>query len=99
MAYYSAALVCFLTACIRVLPFRTIDEFVEDGTFKLIVPRGSADYDILAVSVHPSLSLFAFRAFSESRWIVARDRDNVQLRSRFNIRFCRASLSLVSSSN
>ncbi|RLU16068.1 ObirIr14 [Ooceraea biroi] len=49
-AYYSAALVCFLTACTHVLPFRTIDEFVEDGSYKLIVPRGSADYDIVSSS-------------------------------------------------
>ncbi|XP_032670187.1 uncharacterized protein LOC116843675 [Odontomachus brunneus] len=49
-AYYSAALICFLTACVPVLPFRTIDEFIDDGTFKLIVPRGSADYDIFVTS-------------------------------------------------
>ncbi|KAL6438179.1 hypothetical protein ACFW04_004413 [Cataglyphis niger] len=47
-AHYSAALVCFLTSCIRVLPFRTIDEFVADGTYQLIVPRGSADYDVIS---------------------------------------------------
>ncbi|CAL1689773.1 unnamed protein product [Lasius platythorax] len=47
-AHYSAALVCFLTACIRVLPFRTIDEFVDNGHYQLIVPRGSADYDIIS---------------------------------------------------
>ncbi|XP_012235251.1 glutamate receptor U1-like [Linepithema humile] len=50
MAHYSAALVCFLTACTRVLPFRTIDEFVNDGTYELILPRGSADYDVIAAS-------------------------------------------------
>ncbi|XP_072757312.1 glutamate receptor 1-like [Anoplolepis gracilipes] len=47
-AHYSAALVCFLTSCIRILPFHSIDEFVTDGTYKLIVPRGSADYDIIS---------------------------------------------------
>ncbi|XP_029680403.1 glutamate receptor 1-like [Formica exsecta] len=47
-AHYSAALVCFLTSCIRVLPFRTIDEFVADGTYQLIIQRGGADYDIIA---------------------------------------------------
>ncbi|KAM0735653.1 Glutamate receptor 3 [Formica fusca] len=47
-AHYSAALVCFLTSCIRVLPFRTIDEFVADGTYQLIIQRGSADYDVIA---------------------------------------------------
>ncbi|XP_011880266.1 PREDICTED: glutamate receptor 1-like [Vollenhovia emeryi] len=47
-AHYSAALICFLTACTRVLPFQTIDEFVNDGSYKLIVPRGSADYDVVS---------------------------------------------------
>lgn len=50
MAHYSAALVSFLTSCIRVLPFRTIDEFVADNTYKLIVVRGGSDYDLLSVS-------------------------------------------------
>lgn len=49
--HYSAALISFLTVCIRVLPFQTIDEFVDDGTYKLIVPRGSADYDVISVSL------------------------------------------------
>ncbi|XP_072757348.1 glutamate receptor 1-like [Anoplolepis gracilipes] len=49
-AHYSAALVCFLTSCIRILPFRSIDEFVTDGTYQLIVPRGS-DYDMISVSL------------------------------------------------
>nr|XP_012235170.1 PREDICTED: glutamate receptor 3-like [Linepithema humile] len=47
MTHYSAALVSFLTACNTILPFRTIDEFVNDGTYELIVPRGSADYDVI----------------------------------------------------
>ncbi|XP_020281544.1 glutamate receptor 1-like isoform X2 [Pseudomyrmex gracilis] len=50
MAYYSAALVCFLTSCAHVLPFRTMDEFLNDGTYKLIVPRGGSDYDVVAAS-------------------------------------------------
>ena len=50
MAHYSAALICFLSACIHVLPFQTLDEFVNDGTYKLIVIRDSADYDIVTVS-------------------------------------------------
>ncbi|XP_019697835.1 glutamate receptor 1-like [Harpegnathos saltator] len=59
-AYYSAALICFLTACVRVLPFRTIDEFVNDGTFKLIIQRGSADHDIILAS-NESFSLKLLR--------------------------------------
>ncbi|XP_012063275.1 PREDICTED: uncharacterized protein LOC105626591 [Atta cephalotes] len=47
MAHYSAALICFLTACTHVLPFQTLDEFIDDGTYKLIVIRNSADYDIV----------------------------------------------------
>ncbi|XP_014467502.1 PREDICTED: uncharacterized protein LOC106740710 [Dinoponera quadriceps] len=63
-AYYSAALVCFLTACVRVLPFRTIDEFVNDGTYRLIVPRGSADYDIF-VATNESFSLKLMKMMKE----------------------------------
>ncbi|KAG5331728.1 GRIA1 protein, partial [Acromyrmex charruanus] len=47
MAHYSAALICFLTVCTHVLPFQTLEEFTDDGTYKLIVIRDSADYDIV----------------------------------------------------
>ncbi|KYN34710.1 Glutamate receptor delta-2 subunit [Trachymyrmex septentrionalis] len=53
MAHYSAALICFLSACIHVLPFQTLDEFVNDGTYKLIVIRDSADYDIVTHEENP----------------------------------------------
>ncbi|XP_067204106.1 probable glutamate receptor [Linepithema humile] len=50
MTHYSAALVSFLTTCPSVLPFRTIDEFANDGTYELIVPRDNADYDVITMS-------------------------------------------------
>ncbi|XP_036147314.1 glutamate receptor 1 isoform X2 [Monomorium pharaonis] len=59
-AHYSAALVSFLTSCIRVLPFQTIDEFIDDGTYKLIVPRGSSDYDIVSFQAKQQSSKWFF---------------------------------------
>jgi len=50
MAHYSAALICFLTVCTRVLPFQTLEEFIDDGTYKLIMLRGTADYEVVTVS-------------------------------------------------
>ncbi|KYN06919.1 putative glutamate receptor, partial [Cyphomyrmex costatus] len=47
MAHYSAALICFMTACTYILPFQTLDEFADDGTYKLIMLRDTADYDIV----------------------------------------------------
>ncbi|XP_018406436.1 PREDICTED: uncharacterized protein LOC108782629 [Cyphomyrmex costatus] len=49
MAHYSAALICFMTACTYILPFQTLDEFADDGTYKLIMLRDTADYDIVTV--------------------------------------------------
>ncbi|XP_076548514.1 glutamate receptor ionotropic, kainate 2 [Osmia lignaria lignaria] len=50
---YSASLIGFLTAHVRDIPFRTIDEFLEDGTYKVIVLRGTADFDMLFNSKDP----------------------------------------------
>ena len=47
---YSASLICFLTAPMRYVPFRTIEEFIKDGSYSVIVTRNSADYDMFAVS-------------------------------------------------
>ncbi|KAG5320137.1 GRIA1 protein, partial [Pseudoatta argentina] len=52
MAHYSAALICFLTVCIRVLPFQTLEEFIDDGTYKLIMLRGTADYELSSMLSH-----------------------------------------------
>lgn len=60
MAHYSAALVSFLTSCIRILPFHTIDEFIADNTYKLIVVRGGSDYDVLSVSSFTLFQIFRF---------------------------------------
>lgn len=50
-AAYSASLTSFLTAGISILPFDSLESFVEDGTYKLSVFRGTAEYDIFAVSM------------------------------------------------
>ncbi|XP_076276446.1 putative glutamate receptor [Lasioglossum baleicum] len=49
-AGYSASLICFLTAHIRDVPFRSLDEFIKDGTYSVITSRGSANYDIIVRS-------------------------------------------------
>ncbi|XP_011684633.1 PREDICTED: glutamate receptor ionotropic, delta-1-like isoform X2 [Wasmannia auropunctata] len=71
-AHYSAALVGFLTSCTRVLPFQTLDEFIEDGTYKLIVPRGSADYDVISHQAKNNASTQA-SAFSASLMKIMKD--------------------------
>ncbi|XP_011637375.1 glutamate receptor 1-like [Pogonomyrmex barbatus] len=60
VAHYSAALVGFLTACTRVLPFQTIDEFVDNGGYKLIVTRGSSDYDVISFQAKYETSMRSF---------------------------------------
>ncbi|KAF7398501.1 hypothetical protein HZH66_006398 [Vespula vulgaris] len=51
-AAYSAALISFLASATTVLPFRSLEGFVADGSYKLIVVRGSADYDLFVNSEH-----------------------------------------------
>ncbi|XP_043487217.1 glutamate receptor 2-like [Polistes fuscatus] len=45
---YSGTLVSFITNSIHSLPFRTLEELVEDGTYQLAVYRGASDYDTFA---------------------------------------------------
>ncbi|KAL2713243.1 hypothetical protein V1478_016941 [Vespula squamosa] len=49
-AAYSAALISFLTLPIRILPFHSLESFVQDGTYQLIVIRSTAYYDKFANS-------------------------------------------------
>ncbi|KYN19532.1 Glutamate receptor 1, partial [Trachymyrmex cornetzi] len=58
MAHYSAALICFLTVCTRVLPFQTLEEFIDDGTYKLIMIRGTADYEVITFQAQHEAKLF-----------------------------------------
>lgn len=51
LAAYSAGLISFLTTTIYVLPFHSLESFVEDGTYQLAVVRGTAYYDKFAVSI------------------------------------------------
>lgn len=60
-AAYSAALISYLTSGIRKLPFRSLESFVEDGTYKLSVSRGTAEYDQFAVSIsYASWKFYSF---------------------------------------
>lgn len=48
-AAYSAALISFLTVSTDNMPFNNLDEFIEDGTYKFLVLKDSADYDLFSV--------------------------------------------------
>ncbi|CAD1478679.1 unnamed protein product [Heterotrigona itama] len=50
-AAYSASMICFVTARVRNIPFRTLQEFLDDDTYSIIVQRSSSDYDIFTVSL------------------------------------------------
>nr|XP_031839588.1 glutamate receptor ionotropic, delta-2-like isoform X2 [Nomia melanderi] len=50
MSAYSASLISFLTVSTSSLPFSTLEEFAQHGSYKLIVFRNSADYDMLISS-------------------------------------------------
>nr|XP_050851476.1 glutamate receptor 1-like isoform X3 [Vespula vulgaris] len=52
-AAYSASFISFLTAGIHILPFHSLEGFVEDGTYKLSVYRGTAEYEMFANSNDP----------------------------------------------
>ncbi|XP_011142833.2 glutamate receptor ionotropic, delta-1-like [Harpegnathos saltator] len=45
-AAYSASLISFLTLPMASLPFSTVEGYVDDGSYKLIVIKNSADYDM-----------------------------------------------------
>nr|XP_050865919.1 uncharacterized protein LOC127071083 [Vespula vulgaris] len=52
-AAYSAALISFLTTVSHILPFNSLEGFVQDGTYQLAVFRGTAHYDKFANSEDP----------------------------------------------
>ncbi|KAG7206804.1 hypothetical protein KM043_000713 [Ampulex compressa] len=54
-AAYSAVLISFLAAYIRILPFLCLEEFVEDGSYKLITFQGSSDYEMFMNLKDPNL--------------------------------------------
>ncbi|KAI4493411.1 hypothetical protein M0804_001587 [Polistes exclamans] len=54
-AAYSAALISFLASVFRILPFHSLEDFVEKGTYQFSVFRGTADYDMFAHSRNPVL--------------------------------------------
>lgn len=49
-AAYSGTLISFLTNNFRILPFHSLEELVNDGTYQVIVYKGGSDYDMFAVS-------------------------------------------------
>ncbi|XP_043669509.1 glutamate receptor U1-like isoform X2 [Vespula pensylvanica] len=50
---YSASLISFLTNVVHRLPFVSLEEFVQDGTYKLITAKDSLEYDVFANSKQP----------------------------------------------
>ncbi|XP_047350399.1 glutamate receptor U1-like [Vespa velutina] len=52
-AAYSASLISFLTSDVTILPFHSLESLVADGTYQLIVLRGTADYDFFVNSGDP----------------------------------------------
>lgn len=52
LSAYSASLTSFLTVSTVSLPFSTMEEFVDQGSYKLITFRNSADYEIITVRGH-----------------------------------------------
>ncbi|XP_028520210.1 glutamate receptor 1-like isoform X3 [Apis cerana] len=47
---YSASMISFVTACIRNVPFHTVEEFIDDSSYSLIMLKGSSDYDMFIYS-------------------------------------------------
>ncbi|KAI4504222.1 hypothetical protein M0802_000693 [Mischocyttarus mexicanus] len=52
-AGYSASLISFLANVISHLPFRSMEGFIKDGTYTLISPKDSLEYDVFANSKQP----------------------------------------------
>lgn len=51
-AAYSAVLISFLAVRTPVLPFSDLHGFLEDGTYKLSVVTGNAEYDYFKVNAN-----------------------------------------------
>jgi len=47
---YSASLISSLTQKTPFRPFNSVNELIEDGTFKLLVANNTAEFDYFAVS-------------------------------------------------
>ncbi|KAF7382213.1 hypothetical protein HZH66_013645 [Vespula vulgaris] len=57
-AAYSAALISSLTTIMHILPFHSLESFLQDGTYQLAVFRGTAYYDQFANSNSPTAKKF-----------------------------------------
>ncbi|XP_015190973.1 PREDICTED: glutamate receptor ionotropic, delta-1-like [Polistes dominula] len=55
LAAYSAALISFLTSNMQIVPFRTLEDFIDDGTYQLAVYYASSDYELFATSKDPMI--------------------------------------------
>ncbi|CAD1478680.1 unnamed protein product [Heterotrigona itama] len=49
LSAYSASLISFLTVSTVTLPFTTMEEFADHGSYKLITYKNSADYEMIIV--------------------------------------------------
>ncbi|EZA49991.1 hypothetical protein X777_11479 [Ooceraea biroi] len=47
---YSASLISYLTLTTVSLPFSTLEDYIKDGSYKLIITKDSVDYDVIKVS-------------------------------------------------
>ncbi|XP_035742755.1 glutamate receptor 2-like [Vespa mandarinia] len=52
-AAYSAALISYLTTVLHIIPFDSLESFLQDGTYQLAVLRGTSYYDKFANSNNP----------------------------------------------
>lgn len=66
-AAYSASMISYVTAYVHNLPFRSIEEFVNDGTYDVILNKDSADYDMFAVSLSNNEEFSYDNAFTFTR--------------------------------
>lgn len=65
LSAYSASLTSFLTVSTVSLPFSTMEEFVDHGSYGLITFRNSADYEIITVRRHACLVYYMKRIIFE----------------------------------
>ncbi|KAI4485056.1 hypothetical protein M0802_012814 [Mischocyttarus mexicanus] len=77
-AAYSASLTSILTSSINLLPFSSLETFIEDGTYKLAVFRGTADYDTFVNSDKPLIKKL-------TKMMIEKDKLPVTLLDAFNL--------------
>ncbi|XP_011694269.1 PREDICTED: glutamate receptor 3-like [Wasmannia auropunctata] len=87
LASYSASLISFLALNTPKLPFSTLEGYVKDGTYKLIVMQNSADYDVLS-SVKDPVYLKMYQLLEEKKYLPETSLDGFkQICQRENLAF------------